>query len=79
MPIGGSARVVDNLLIRSAQVGRTSKEASTMHPSTMQLMAEVRAQEMLQEARAHRSTRRDKVVVAALRRIFTDPSDRSIA
>jgi hypothetical protein len=50
-----------------------------MHPSTMQLMAEVRAQEMLQEARAHRSPRRDKVVVAALRRIFTDPSDRSIA
>ena len=50
-----------------------------MHPSTMQLMAEVRAQEMLQEARAYRPTRRDKVVVAALRRIFTDPSDHSIA
>lgn len=50
-----------------------------MHPSTMQLMAEVRTQEMLREARAHQSPRRDKVVVAALRRIFTDPSDRSIA
>ena len=50
-----------------------------MHPSTMQLMAEVRAQEMLQEARANRPTRREKLVGAALRRIFSDPSDRTTA
>ena len=44
-----------------------------MHPATMQLAAEVRAQEMLLEARVSRPERcADKSVIAHLRRIVPD-------
>ncbi|MGH2455538.1 MAG: hypothetical protein ACRDHD_04700 [Candidatus Limnocylindria bacterium] len=43
-----------------------------MHPVTMQLMAEVRAQEMLLKPRDTRSLRNEKSVAARLRRFFLD-------
>lgn len=46
-----------------------------MHPVTMQLMAEVRAQEMLLEAQVTRQERRaERGVAARLRRIVPDLS-----
>jgi hypothetical protein len=46
-----------------------------MHPATMQLAAEVRAQEMLLEARVSRPERgADKGAIARLRRIVPDLS-----
>ena len=51
-----------------------------MHPATMQLMAEVRAQEMLQEARHSRSIRREKQdATAQARRYIQHPTPTGIA
>jgi hypothetical protein len=74
MPLGAAASGAQTRGRRKDRTRRPAigKEANRMHPATMQLVAEVRAMEMLLKPRQTRSIRPSKREASAAMRRFAD-------